>query len=280
MAKRVLQEKAQEIKEEEKIEVIEELAKEDLKEINKEEKKNIKEARVPGIVPGEWVPKTKLGKEVLDGKVNDINKLFQEGIKISESEIADVLLPNLNNEIILVGGSAGKGGGIRRTPFKRTTRMHKSGRRFKISVMVAAGNSNGYLGLGYTTGPPGKHKDVIEKSLRKAKLNIIPIKRGCGSWECNCGGSHSIPFTVVGKSGSVKVKLMPAPKGIGLAVSDEMKKIMRLSGIKDIWCKSYGSTKTRVNFARAVFNALKKLNTYKTQKGFEEISGSMIGRCD
>lgn len=274
MAKRVLQEKAQEITEEKSIEVAEEIFEEETKEIGKKAKEIIKETKKPGIAPGDWIPKTKLGRDVLEGRVTDIGKLFEDGIKISEPEIADMLIPNLSNEIILIGGSTGKGGGIRRTPFKRTARMHKSGRRYRISVMIAAGNEDGYLGLGLATGPPGKHKDVIEKSLRKAKLNIIPVKRGCGSWECNCGGLHSIPFAVTGKSGSVKIRLIPAPKGIGLAVSDEVKKIMRLAGIKDVWCKSFGKTKTRVNLSRAVFDVLKKINTYKVQEKFNEISGS------
>ncbi|MBL7160037.1 MAG: 30S ribosomal protein S5 [Candidatus Aenigmarchaeota archaeon] len=226
----------------------------------------------------EWVPKTKLGKEVAEGKVTDIEKVFREGRKISEAPIFDMLLPNLNSEIILAGGSTGKGGGIKRTSFKRTTRMHKSGRRFRISVLVAAGNGNGYIGLELAKGPPGRHRDVIEKASRKAKLRIIPIKRGCGSWECNCGTPHSIPYSVKGRSGSVTVELIPAPKGIGLCVSDEIKKMMRLAGINDIWCKSMGNTKARVNFTKAVFDALKKLNRFKTTEEFDKLSGSITGK--
>ena len=104
----------------------------------------------------------------------------------------------------------------------------------------------------------------------KAKLNIIPIRRGCGSWECSCGTNHSIPLTVEGKSGSVRIKLIPAPKGIGLCVSDEVKKVMKLAGISDIWCDTRGNTHMRINLIKAVFNALKKLNTYKTKPEFEK----------
>ena len=278
MAKAKREQKAQEKKEEGKIEAAEKTIKEVKTEIKEETKKSIAEARRPVIAPGEWIPKTRLGKDIVSGKISDVEKIFADGKKISEAPIFDVLLPNLSSEIILVGGSAGKGGGIRRTPFKRTTRMHKSGRRFRISVMVAAGNGNGYLGVELAKGPPGRHKDVIEKATRKAKLRIIPIKRGCGSWECNCGTPHSIPYTVTGKSGSVIVELIPAPKGIGLCVSNEIKKMLKLAGIKDIWCKSRGNTKARVNFSRAVFNALKKLNRYKTQEEFDKASGSIIGR--
>ncbi|MEM5782187.1 MAG: 30S ribosomal protein S5 [Candidatus Aenigmatarchaeota archaeon] len=212
--------------------------------------------------------------------MTDISKIFSEGKKISEPAIVDILLPNLEKEIILIGGTTGKGGGIKRTPFKRTARMHKSGRRYRISVMTAIGNKNGYIGVGLASGPPGKHQEVIEKSLNKAKLNLIPIRRGCGSWECLCGTNHSIPFAIEGKSGSIRIKFIPAPKGVGLVVSDEIKKIMRLAGISDVWCKSRGNTQMRINLIRATFNALKKLDAYKIKPEFEKKSGMTIGKVE
>lgn len=225
-----------------------------------------------------WKAKTELGKKVLAGEITDIAKIFADGIKISEPAIVDALLPNLEKEIILIGGSTGKGGGIRRTPFKRTSRMHKSGRRYRISVMTVVGNRDGYVGMGLASGPPGKHQEVIEKSTNKSKLNIIPIRRGCGSWECSCGSNHSIPFKVEGKCGSVIVKLIPAPKGIGLCISNEVKKLFRLAGISDVWCKTRGNTQMRANLIRANFNALRKLNTYRIKPEFEKEVGMSIGK--
>jgi small subunit ribosomal protein S5 len=236
--------------------------------------------KIKVTAPANWKPKTELGKKVLSGEVTDISKVFSEGLKISEPPIIDVLLPNLEKEIILIGGSTGKGGGIRRTPFKRTSRMHKSGRRYRISVMIVIGNKNGYAGVGLTSGPPGKHQEIIEKSLNKAKLSVIPIRRGCGSWECLCGTNHSIPFAVTGKSGSVRITLLPAPKGVGLAVSDEVKKLLRLAGISDIWCKTMGNTQMRTNLIRATFDALKKINAYKVKPEFEKKSGMTIGKVE
>ncbi|MCD6478216.1 MAG: 30S ribosomal protein S5 [Candidatus Aenigmarchaeota archaeon] len=209
----------------------------------------------------EWKPRTKLGKLVVEGKITSMDQIFEEGMKIMEPEIVDYLLPGLEHELILIGGSPGKGGGIRRTPARRTARMHKSGRRYKITCMVVVGNKDGYLGVGVGSAP--EFQDAIDKSLRDAKLNIIPIKRGCGSWECNCGGNHSIPYRVEGKEGSCRVILKPAPKGIGLCVSDEVKKMMNLAGIKDIWIKSFGQTQTRINIIMAVFDAFKNLNKMK-----------------
>jgi len=230
------------------------------------------------VLESDWKPKTTLGKQVLEGKVTDINQIFEKGIKISEPQIVDLLLPNLKNEIIYIGGSSGKGGGIRRTASKRTTRMHKSGRRFRVTVMVVVGNENGYVGVGVGAGPPGKHRDVIDKAIQKAKLNLIPVRRGCGSWECGCGTMHSIPFESFGKCASVKIKLMPAPKGIGLTVSNEIKKVMRLAGISDIWCKSRGQRSTRMNLIRAVFNALKNINDYRLEPEKEEELGIITGK--
>ena len=227
-----------------------------------------------------WKPKTELGKKVVDGKIQNIDQIFDSGARIREPQIVEALLPGLENEIILIGGSTGKGGGIKRTSSRRTTRMHKSGRRFNVSVMSVVGNCNGYVGVGLASGPPGKNREIIEKSLNKAKLNLIPIRRGCGSWECKCGTSHSIPFKVIGKAGSVNVEFLPAPKGVGPVVMNEMKKFMRLAGVKDIWCKSRGNTGARINLIKAVFFAFKKLGAMRTEDADDKILAIKLGRVD
>jgi small subunit ribosomal protein S5 len=224
--------------------------------------------------------RTELGKKVLSGEISSMAKIFEDGIKISEPSIVDVLVPDLEKETVLIGGSTGKGGGIKRTPFRRTSRMHKSGRRYRISAMTIIGNRNGYVGIGLDSGPTGKNQEVIGKATNKAKLNLIPVRRGCGSWECSCGSNHSIPFTIEGKSGSVRIKLIPAPKGIGLCVSNEVKKLLKLAGIHDVWCKTRGNTQMRINLVKATFNALKKINTYKTKDEFEKEVGMTMGKAE
>lgn len=261
-----------EIKKQEEAEELDIVATED---ITPEE---VEPEKVKVVAPEGWRPRTDLGRKVLAGEITDIAKVFAEGKKIAEPAIIDVLIPNLEKETILIGGSTGKGGGIRRTPFKRTSRMHKSGRRYKISVLSVIGNKNGYVGVGLASGPAGKHQEVIEKSLNKAKLSIIPVRRGCGSWECSCGTNHSIPFAVTGKSGSVKMTLLPAPKGVGLAVSNEVKKLFKLAGIVDIWSKSKGNTQMRTNLLKATFDALKRLDAYKVKPEFEKQSGMTTGK--
>jgi small subunit ribosomal protein S5 len=227
-----------------------------------------------------WKPKTELGKKVLSGEISDITKVYEQGLKISEPLVVDALLPNIEKEMVMIGGVTGKGGGIKKTPFRRTARMHKSGRRYRISCMTIIGNRNGYVGIGLATGPTGKNQEVMEKSTNKSKISLIPVSRGCGSWECSCGKNHSIPFAIEGRSGSVTIKLIPAPKGIGLAVSDEVKKLLKLAGISDVWCKTRGNSQMRINLVKAAFNALKKTNTYKTNDKFEKDVGMTTGKAE
>src|SRR5687768_16642715 len=95
----------------------------------------------------DWKPRTELGKLVAEGKIT-LEEIFQQGKKIKEPEIIDRLVPGLQTDIIFIGGSPGKGGGIKRTPTRRTARMHRSGRRYRISAMVAVGNGSGFIGIG------------------------------------------------------------------------------------------------------------------------------------
>src|SRR5439155_1191993 len=92
-------------------------------------------------------------------------------------------------------------------------------------ITCIVGNKDGFAGLGRARG-----REVgpsIRRAIDNAKLNMIEIKRGCGSWECGCGRAHSLPFRVTGSSGSVEVTLKPAPQGVSLAV-------LRLRGKSDL----------------------------------------------
>ena len=193
-----------------------------------------------------WVAKTKLGRLVHSGEITTMAQALRTGLPIREPEIVDFLLPDLEDEVLSVN---------------MVQRMTDSGRRTKFAVVVVVGNKNGYVGLGEAKG-----KEVgptIRKAIDNAKLNIFEIRRGCGSWECGCMTPHSLPYVVRGKSSSVEVTLYPAPRGIGLAVNDVAKKILKLAGIKDAWGFSRGQTKTTVNNAKAVIDALKQLSRVK-----------------
>ncbi|AIS31213.1 MULTISPECIES: 30S ribosomal protein S5 [Methanobacterium] len=194
----------------------------------------------------EWEPKTNLGRMVKDGQITSIDEIFDRGLPIMELEIVDSLLPDLEEEVMDVN---------------LVQRMHKSGRKVNFRVIVAVGNKNGYVGLGQ-----GKAKEVgpaIRKAVDNAKYNIIKVRRGCGDWGCVCGREHTVPFKVEGKKGSVRVTLIPAPGGVGLAIGNVGKTILGLAGIDDVWSQTRGQTQTTINFAGAVFDALKKLSMVK-----------------
>lgn len=208
-----------------------------------------------------WVPKTELGQRVVKGEFKDLGEILEQGYVLLEPEIVDYLIPDLKQEVLYIGGSPGKGGGIRRTATKRTARMHKSGRRFKLTALAVVGDEKGLVGVG--TASAGEHRAALEKATMQAKLNMIRVKKGCGSWECGCGGDHSINFKSEAKVGSVRVVLLPAPKGVGIVASESAKKILSLAGLKDVWVKTYGHTRTRSNMGKALFEAIRNLNRTK-----------------
>ena len=191
----------------------------------------------------EWIPKTKLGELVKDGLIT-LDKIFQNNLVVKEKEIINILLPQLQEDV---------------TTIKMVQQMTASGQRSRFKAVVLVG-SDGYLGVSAS-----KSREVgpaIRKAIDKAKLSIIPVLRGCGSKECGCGGSHSVPFKVEGKCGSVRIRLIPAPAGVGLACADKVKQVLKLAGIEDVWSKTFGDTRTSENLVKATFDALKNAHKY------------------
>ncbi len=193
----------------------------------------------------EWKPRTFVGRLVKEGKIRSINEIFEANLPILEPEIVDYLLgPELKYETVDVA---------------LVQKMTDAGRINRFRVVVVIGNGNGIVGVGQ--GKARQVRQAIDKAVRNAKLNIIPVRRGCGSWECLCGEPHSVPFTVRGKSGSVEVVLKPAPRGTGLVIGEAGRVVLRMAGIQDVWSFTKGETRTTINFVKATFNALKQ--TYK-----------------
>lgn len=226
------------------------------------EKKNADMERVPEPEK-EWKPVTKLGKLVKEGKITDINDIFDAGTPIMESTIVNVLIPDLEEDLLLIGQAKGKFGGGQRRIFRQTQKKTREGNKIQFMTCAVVGNRNGYVGIA-----TGKSKETVparDKAKRKARLNLMRIRRGCGSWETDTREPNSIPFAVTGKCGSVRLTLMPAPRGKGLCVEKECAKILALAGIKDIWSKVEGQTKTKLNMINALIDALKKLSEVKIQ---------------
>jgi small subunit ribosomal protein S5 len=187
------------------------------------------------------------------GEITTMSDALKTRLPLREPEIVDILLPDLADEVLDVN---------------MVQRMTDSGRRVRFAVSCVVGNSNGYVGLGKAKG-----KEVgptIRKAIDNAKLNIIEVRRGCGSWECGCGKPHSFPFEVTGKMGSVCVTFKPAPNGIALAVGDVAKPVLKLAGIKDAWAFTKGHTKTTSNYATAAFEALKKTSEMRVSASQRE----------
>jgi len=225
--------------------------------LSKEERAKIREERINQEQMQHlenWKPKTKLGKLVKQGKIKDLDEALK--YKVLEPEIMDLLSPNLKSEVLNIGQAKGKFGGGKRRAWRQTQKKTSEGNVPTFSCMCIIGNQNGYFGLGY-----GKAKETLParaKSIRKAKLNLTKIKRGCGSFDCNCEEPHTVPFIVEGKAGSCRIKLIPAPQGTGLVIGDECKKILKAVGIKDVYSVTNGKIRTTINLAKACVDALSK----------------------
>ena len=191
-----------------------------------------------------WIPTTIVGKMVLEGKIASVEGIFTQGLKIKESEIVDILVTDLQEEVLDIA---------------LIQKQTDAGERSRFKSIVVIGNYDGLVGLG--TGKDMQVRSAIQKGIKDAKLNIIPVRRGCGSWECSCKEPHSFPMKVKGKCGSVVIEIEPGPRGLGVVAGEVAQTIIKFAGIKDCWTRSTGSTRTIPSYAFATYNALK--NTYK-----------------
>lgn len=190
-----------------------------------------------------WVPRTRLGSQALEGKVTSLDEIFTNGWKIKEPEIVKTLLPSIKSHVVSVG---------------IVQKQTDAGELTRFTSIVAAGDESGWFGVG--KGKASQMRIAIDKATNDAMLNVIPVKLGCGSWECKCGTIHSVPIRIFGKGGSVRVEIIPGPRGLGLVAGDTVKNLLRLAGVKDAWTRTYGSTSTMSSVAHAVYDALKRVH--------------------
>ncbi|PSP54814.1 30S ribosomal protein S5 [Halobacteriales archaeon QS_1_67_19] len=203
---------------------------------------------------GGWDPVTRLGKKVQEGEIDTMADALNSGLPLKEPEVTDQLLPGLEDEVLDIN---------------MVQRMTDSGRRVKFRCVVAIGDRDGFVG--YAEGRDDQVGAAIQKAIGIAKLNVINVSRGCGSWECGCGRPHTVALRSSGKAGSVEVELQPAPRGLGLAGGETVRKVLELAGIEDAWTRSSGNTRTTVNFAKATFNALRNTAEARVpQHAFEQ----------
>lgn len=197
-----------------------------------------------------WVPRTKLGSLVAEGKITSLQEIFENGWKIREPEIVKTLLPNLKSNVVGVG---------------IVQKQTDAGELTRFRAVVAVGEETGWFGVGHAKA--AQMRNAIEKATSVAMLNIIPVVQGCGSWECRCGSNHSVPFKLEGKSGSVKVVILPAPRGLGLVAGQTLKDLLAIAGIKDCWTSTFGNTSTPSSISNALYDAFLKSYKLLTYKG-------------
>ncbi len=143
----------------------------------------------------------------------------------------------------------------------RSAKVVKGGKNFSFEALVAAGDRNGSLGLGYA-----KAKEVpaaVEKATKDARKRMVQISLNGGT----------IPHEVLGRFGASRIKLVPARPGTGVKAGRFVRPLLELVGIRDVLTKAYGSTNKK-NLCRATLVALESL---RTKEVIEQNRGVTIG---
>lgn len=194
-----------------------------------------------GAAPAQdaWIPSTKLGRLVYDGKVTRLEELYVFSIPIKEPQIVDKIIPGIKDELITM------------FPVQKAT---SAGQRNRFKAYVVVGDCNGHVGVGSKCSK--ETAIAIKGATNNAKLSLIPVRRGY--WGNKINLPHTVASKVTGKCGSVRVRLVPAPRGTGIVAAPVSKKILTMAGIEDVYTSTEGKTKTRGNFAMATFKALVK----------------------
>jgi len=157
----VAEEKAEKIEE-----VTEKLIKkeEEIKKEKPEEKKEAprkwgRERRDPKEIMKElisaWEPKTKLGEEVKNKKITNIDEVLDSKRKILEEQIVDTLL-DVRSDLITIGQAKGKFGGGKRRAWRQTQKKTQEGNIPTFSTFSVIGDENGHIGIG-----SGKSKETL-----------------------------------------------------------------------------------------------------------------------
>jgi len=183
---------------------------------------------------------------VKERKIKELEEIYLYSLPIKEAQIVDYFLKDaLKDEVMKI------------MPVQKQT---SAGQRTRFKAFVAVGDNNGHVGLGVKCSK--EVATAIRGAITLAKISVVPVRRGY--WGSKFGKPHTVPNKVTGKCGSVRVRLIPAPKGTGLVAAPAPKKLLGMAGVKDCYTSSRGHTRTQGNFVKAVFFALKKTYSYLT----------------
>jgi len=201
--------------------------------------------RADGENKDSWTPCTKVGRLVKAGLIKKIEELYLFSIPIKEYQIVDHFLPDLKDDV------------MRLSPVQKQT---SAGQRTRFKAYVVVGDCDGHVGVGNKCAK--EVANAIRGAIEVAKLAVIPVRRGY--WGNKIGKPHTVPMKVTGKCGSVRLRLVPAPRGAGIVAAPVSKKILQFAGVEDVYTSSQGMTKTGGNFAMATFDAVKRTYGYLT----------------
>ena len=141
----------------------------------------------------------------------------------------------------------------------RSAKVVKGGKNFSFEALVASGDKQGNIGIGY-----GKAKEVpaaVEKATKDARKRMVKVTLAGGT----------IPHEVTGRFGASSIKMVPARPGTGIKAGRYVRPVLELVGIKDILTKAYGSTNKK-NLSKAAVNALQSLRTKETVESHRGVS--------
>eukprot|EP01088_Endostelium_zonatum_P014482 TRINITY_DN31_c0_g1_i2.p1 TRINITY_DN31_c0_g1~~TRINITY_DN31_c0_g1_i2.p1 ORF type:complete len:506 (-),score=151.60 TRINITY_DN31_c0_g1_i2:107-1624(-) len=199
----------------------------------------------------QWTPATKLGRLVKAGKVRSLESIYNFSLPIKEYQIIDHFLPSPPVGTVLVDEV------LKIMPVQKQT---PSGQRTRFKAFVVVGDRKGHVGLGVKCSK--EVATAIRGAIIAAKLSIVPVR--LGYWGNKIGAPHTVPTKVTGKCGSVRVRLVPAPRGTGIVAAGTPHKLLSFAGVDDVYTKCQGHTKTLGNFAIATFNAIQATFEYQT----------------
>jgi len=185
------------------------------------------------------------------GKIRKLEDIFLAALPIKEYQIVDFFLPELKDEVLKIA------------PVQKQT---TAGQRTRFKAAVVVGDYNGHIGLGHKCSK--EVAGAIRGALIDAKMNLYPIRRGF--WGNRFGTPHTVPTKVTGKCGSVRFRIIPAPRGTGLVAARAPKKLLNYAGYKDVYTNAKGNTKCLGNFVKAAFDAICATNAYLTPDRWPE----------